>query len=440
VLASREGSEPEDAPHLGGFLAYSPAVMVKVMRIVKRVGVALGAVALVVGAALAWIAVAPIPSYSVQKVEFHVDVTPERVERGRRTVAMLCAGCHLDSATGALTGKRMPDLPAQFGESFSRNITADRETGIGSWTDAELAYLVRTGIARDGRYLPPWMVKMPNVSDQDLEDLIAFLRSDDPLVQARRVQDRDSKPSFFTKLLCRVAFKPFPWRGRIEAPSPTDKVAYGRYLANGRLLCYECHSADFATNDALQPERSKGYFGGGNPMPDLGGKLVYTANLTPDPETGIGRWTEEEFRRAVRDGIRPDNRPLRYPMVPFRPLTDQEVGALYAYLRSVPPIRNTVKQPEAYVVDSDDRGRQVYYAYGCNGCHGDTGHGLYDLRKGPAKYPTDAELIAWIKHPEKVRPGIVMPTWDGVIREDEYAPRARVVRARAPPGADGKGS
>jgi len=400
-------------------------------RILKWVGLGLGAVVMMVAAALAYIAMAPIPSYAVQKVEFHVDVTPERVARGKRTVEMLCAACHLDSTTGGLTGKHMPDLPPQFGESYSRNITADEETGIGSWTDAELAYLIRTGIARDGRYLPPWMVKMPNVSDEDLKDLIAFLRSDDPLVQARHAVDRDSKPSFFAKLLCRVAFKPFPWLGKIEAPPATDKVAYGRYLANDRLLCFDCHSADFATNDELHPEQSKGYFGGGNAMPDLGGKVVYTANLTPDPETGIGKWTEDEFRRALKDGIRPDNRPLRYPMVPYRPLTDEEVGAIYAYLRTVPAIRNAVKPPETYAVDASNRGRQVYYAYGCNGCHGDTGHGLYDLRKGPAKYPTDDELIAWIKHPERIRPGIAMPTWDGVIQEDEYAPLASYVRSLA---------
>ena len=84
----------------------------------------------------------------------------------------------------------------------------------------------------------------------------------------------------------------------------------------------------------------------------------------------------------------------------------------------MPPIRNQVKPPETYVV-SGDRGKQIYYAYGCNGCHGDSGLGQYDLRKGPAKYPTDDELIAWIKHPERLRPGIAMPTWDGVIQEED---------------------
>ena len=410
-------------------------------KLFKWVAIVLGVVLLAVSAALAYVAVAPIPRYPAPKVTFEVDVTPERVARGKRTAEMLCNLCHLDSTTGALTGKHMPDLPPQFGESFSRNITAHPQKGIGAWTDGELAYLIRTGVARDGRYLPPWMAKLPNVSDEDLRDLIAFLRSDDPLVKARDADDLDSKPSFLTKLLCRVAFKPFPWPERpVATPAQSDAVALGRYLANDKLLCFSCHSADFATNDDLHPERSTRYFGGGNAMPDLGGKIVYTANLTPDVETGIGGWTEQQFQRALKEGIGPDNRPLRYPMLPYRLLSDDEVGAIFAYLRTIPAIKHAVKPSETYAVASDDRGKQVYYAYGCNGCHGDTGHALYDLRKGPVNYPTDEQLIAWIKHPELVRPGIAMPTWDGVIREEEYAPLAAYVRSLArdnPPEAGG---
>jgi mono/diheme cytochrome c family protein len=171
-------------------------------------------------------------------------------------------------------------------------------------------------------------------------------------------------------------------------------------------------------------------------MPDAGGTLVRTANLTPDDETGIGRWSSADFRRALVEGIRPDNRPLRFPMVPYRALADGEVEAIFAYLRSVPAARNKVTPPETAIV-AGDRGKQVYYAYGCNSCHGDSGTGQYDLRRGPAKYPTDDQLIAWIKHPERLRPGIAMPTWDGVIKEEEYAPLAAYVRslARAASGA-----
>jgi mono/diheme cytochrome c family protein len=402
-----------------------------VKKALKWIGTAILVVAVAVGAVATYVALSPIPSYPVVKVDFPVEVTKERVARGKRSVEMLCAACHLDSATGGLTGKKMPDLPGQFGEAWSRNITAHPVKGIGSWTNGEIAHLLRTGISRDGRYTPPWMVKLPNASDEDLRDIIAFLRSDDSLVQPVDKDNQESRPSFLTKVLCRVAFKPFPYPTQeIAAPAKDDKVAYGRYLVNSRLLCFGCHSADFKTNDDLHPERSAGFLAGGNTMPDLGGKLVHTANLTPDAETGIGRWTEEEFRRALKEGIRPDNRPLRYPMVPYRPLDDDEVAAVFAYLRSVPPVRNEVQAPEAYVV-AGDRGKQVYYAYGCNGCHGDTGSGQYDLRKGPQKYPMDAELIAWIKHPERLRPGIAMPTWDGVIQEEEYPPLVGYVRSLA---------
>ena len=412
-----------------------------IIRILKWVGIAVGVVVVLVGAFAAYVAVSPIPSHTPQPVALKVEVTPERVARGKRTAEMLCVACHFDSNTGALTGKKMVDLPAQFGEAYSLNITAHPEKGIGSWTDGELAYLLRTGIARDGRYTPPWMVKMPHLSDEDLHDMIAFLRSDDPMVLARDVNDRTSNPSFLTKLLCRVAFKPLPYPTQpIVAPPKEDKVAYGRYLVTGRLQCFPCHSADFAKVDDLHPEKSAGYLGGGNPMPDLGGKIVPTANITPDSETGIGGWTEEQFRRALIEGIRPDNRPLRYPMVPYRILEDDDVSAIFAYLRSVPAIVNAVPAPETYVVSSADRGKQVYYTYGCNGCHGDTGVGQYDLRKGPANYPTDEQLIAYIKHPERAKPGIAMPTWDGVIHEDEYPPLAAYVRSLAgaapAPGTD----
>jgi mono/diheme cytochrome c family protein len=379
----------------------------------------------------AYIALAPLPRHPVPGVEFQVDVTPERVARGKRAAETLCVTCHLDSETGALTRKRMLDLPPQFGESWSRNITGHPVEGIGSWTDGEIAYLLRTGVARDGRYTPPWMIKLPNAADEDLRDIIAFLRSDDPLVQARDVGDQESRPSFLTKVLSRVAFGPFPYPSRpVEAPPPANRVEHGRYLATALYQCHGCHSADFRTVDDLRPERSKGFFGGGNAMTDLSGQIVPTANLTPDAETGIGRWTEEQFRRAVVEGIRPDNRPLRYPMLPFRSIPDEQVSAIFTYLRSIPAIRNSVPSPTPPARASLD-GKQIYYAYGCNGCHGDSGRGQWDLRRGTARYPTDAELIAYIKHPEKTRPGVAMPTWEGVIREEEYAPLAAYLRSLA---------
>jgi len=400
-----------------------------VRRALKILGFTLLAIALLVAAAAGYIALSGIPHYTPGKVQLTVDVTPERVARGRRTADMLCIACHMDADTGKLSGHRMPDLPPQFGVAYSANITQDRETGIGAWTDGEIAYLLRTGIKRDGSYAPPWMVKLPNLADEDLKDVIAFLRSDDPLLAPVRHATRPSEPSFLTKFLCRIAFKPLPWPQQpIARPEPSDPVAVGRYLVNSHALCFGCHSADFATVDDLHPERSAGYLGGGNAMPDLSGRKVLTANLTFDEATGLGTWSEADFVRAVRYGVRPDRSVLVYPMVPYPELTEGDARAIYAYLRTAPHIQNAVPRPAVQQVTGSDAGRAAYYRYGCNSCHGETGLGIFDLRKGHCDFPTDDALIAYIRHPEQFKPGVKMPPWDGVIAEEDYAPLAQHVR------------
>lgn len=392
------------------------------------VGIVL-AVVLVVAAALLYIGSTDVPRYAPGHVELKVDVTPERVVRGRHTVQLLCASCHLDNDTATLAGRPMLDVPPQFGTAHTANITGDAETGIGGWTDGELAYLLRTGVTRDGRYTPPWMVKLPIMADDDLIDVIAFLRSDDPLVRPIHAKRPASKPSLLTKVLCRVAFKPLPYpKAPIGAPDRSDKVAYGRYLVQGRAICFPCHSADFAKVDDFVPERSAGYLGGGNAMSDTSGRVVKSANITPDPATGIGKWSEDEFVRLLRFGVRPDNTVIVYPMVPFPELADDEARAIYAYLRTVPPIVNAVTRPAALVPAGADAGRAAFYRYGCNTCHGDAGVGIYDLRKGATDFATDPELIAYIRHPEIAKPGVKMPTWDGVIAEADYAPLAAYAR------------
>jgi hypothetical protein len=307
----------------------------------RAAAVSIGAASLAAAAAL-YVHLAGVPRYPTTPVEFAVDITPERVARGRRTALMLCVSCHKDPDTGALTGRPLADLPPLFGEVHSTNITRDARHGIGSWSDGELAYLLRTGVARDGRYTPPWMLKLPLIADEELRDLIAFLRSDDPLVRPAAVPSRPTVPSFASKVLARFVFKPLPYpSGPLVAPPPSDRVGYGRYLATARLRCHECHSQALSTVNATEPEKSEGYFGGGYAMKDREGRTVYSTNLTPHP-TGLGGWTEDQFRKAMKVGIRPDGRPLRRPMIARPELTDDEVAALWAYLRSLPPLANAV--------------------------------------------------------------------------------------------------
>ena len=185
------------------------------------------------------------------------------------------------------------------------------------------------------------MPKFPYLSDEDLHSIIAFLRSDHPMVQASENNPPACKPSFLAKFLSNVAFKPLPYPSKpIAPPDTTDRVAFGKYIATAKFECYSCHSKSFKTVNLLEPEKSEGFFGGGNPMLNREGEKVVSTNLTMNKENGIGKWTEAQFIKAVKFGIKPDNSAIRYPMVPFPLMTDSEAAAVWAYLQTVPQIDN----------------------------------------------------------------------------------------------------
>lgn len=325
------------------FSAHSKTnVMKKALRILL---ILVGIIVVLVGGAAAFIAIRGIPKYKAETLNLKVAITPERIERGRQLSAMLCNDCHFNPNTGKLTGRKMDEIP-QFGTIYSRNITKDPENGIGKWTDGEIAYLLKTGIRPDGRFLPV-MAKLHRMSDEDLQSIIAFLRSDNAWVQADKTPNHESSYSFFSKFLTNIkAIKPMPFTNQpIPEPDTTNQVKWGEYVSLYRVECYTCHSADFATDDFIHPEKSKGFFGGGNKfkMPD--GSVIYSLNLTMDEETGIGRWTEDEFAKAVKTGIVPYGQPgIRPPMKPYVYLTDGEVKAIYAYLKTIPKIKNKVER------------------------------------------------------------------------------------------------
>jgi len=383
-----------------------------------------------VGGFLAFIAIDGIPRYKTDPPDLKVEVTPERVARGKLISHILCSECHLDNRTGHLTGHSLPDLPPQFGIAYSKNITHDKNVGIGGWTDGEIAFLLRTGIRRDGQYTPPWMPKLNRIADEDLYSIIAFLRSDDSLVQADPTPDKESEPTFLIKFLTHVAFKPFRYPDhKIAPPDTNDRVAFGKYLALDAYDCFACHSGDFKKLNDREPEKSFRFFGGGNQMPDLGGRVITTANLTPDNETGIGAWTEAQFVKAVREGVRPDGHLLRYPMTKVGELTEGEVKAIYAYLRTVPPLKHAI------VRDFDDfggapmaDGKAVYHKYGCTACHGESGMGLGDLTLAKKDFPADSSLRAWIRNPSSFKPLTKMPSFQGIIQDAEFAPLIAYVR------------
>lgn len=299
-----------------------------------------------VGILASYIALRSIPKYDVEKINVKVESTPARVERGVKLASMLCRNCHYNNATQKFTGKELKEAP-QFGTIYSANITQDPVAGIGKWSDGDIIYLIRTGIKPDGQYIPPYMPKLIHISDEDLYSIVAFLRSSNNWVQADNTRKPESKPSFLTKFLITIgAAKPFPYpKEKIPEPDTTDLVKWGKYISCYELECFSCHSRDFAKNDFYTPEKSKGFFGGGNEMYNEEGKKLVTLNITMDENTGIGKWTEEQFIKAVKTGQVPDGGPaLRYPMQPYSNLSDQEVRAIYAYLKTVPKLDHKVER------------------------------------------------------------------------------------------------
>ncbi len=310
------------------------------IKIIKYVLMAALAVVLIL---IAYIWISPIPSYENKAPQLSVTTDSAHVAEGARIASMLCVSCHL-SSDGKLGGARVLDAN-EFGEIYAPNITGHPEYGIVNYTDGELAYLIRTGIRKDGRYAPPYMPKLPHLSDDDMNSIIAFLRSDHPLVQPSENKSQESKPNFLTKFLVRVAFHPFPYPEKaIDPPNTEDKIAFGKYIALAKFECFSCHSENFKSNDYLQPEKSKGYFGGGNPFNQPDGSVIYAPNLTMDA-TGLGKWTEAQFIQAVKAGIRPDGKPTtRKPMIPYAAMTDEEASAVWAYLSSIPKINNDISK------------------------------------------------------------------------------------------------
>lgn len=317
-------------------------------RALKILGYAAGVIVLLTGTAAAYISIKGIPTYEAKMTpeiaKLQVPRDSAMVARGAKIASILCNECHLGE-TGKLTGKVMSEIPKPFGTVASRNITQDPEIGIGNWTDGELYYFLRTGIRQDGSWAPPFMPKFSRVADEDMYAIIAWLRSDDPHLAPDRREYPPTEYNFLVKILSNTLFTAPPMPEQpIFIPDSTDKVALGKYLADGLFECFACHSGDMLKVDSDIPANSFGYYGGGIEMQNMEGEIVRSANITMDPETGIGTWTEQQFIEAVKYGKNPRGGSLQYPMSPRPVLTDTEVSAIYAFLKTVPVQHHPVER------------------------------------------------------------------------------------------------
>jgi len=271
--------------------------------------------------------------FPTTKSSYEAKAVPTSFENGKNLVFNICGQCHYNRERQAFIGERMKDLPGFMGKVYSANITAHPTLGAGRYTDAELIYLLKTGISKSGRFIP-YMVR-PNLSDQDLNDIAVYLRSGDDPVKAVDATAGTTKLSCLGKLAMKIAAKPLPFNTGLKTPARSNTVAYGRYLVDN-LGCFHCHSKSIMGLNYLEPEHSKGYMAGGMHW-KIDGHKIYSSNLTLDKGTGIGNYTKEDFRRAVQEKVAPGGRVLKFPMRRFTHMTNEQADAIYTYLQTLPP-------------------------------------------------------------------------------------------------------
>ncbi|PQJ10133.1 hypothetical protein CJD36_015665 [Flavipsychrobacter stenotrophus] len=261
---------------------------------------------------------------------------PTSLERGKNLAYNICADCYYDKTVKKFIGMRYLALPRIAGKVYSANLTNSKTNGvITGYSDGELAYLLKTGITRDGRFIP-YMLR-PKMADDDINDLIIYLRSGDEAVQAGDTSVGHSHLNFIGRIAIRKIAKPQPYITSIKRPGKDDAIANGRYLVDN-IGCFHCHSKSIAKLNYLDAEQSRGYLQGGMKFKDESGNKIHAANLTPDSSTGIGGFTRAQFQKAIMEGVAPGGRKLHPPMPHFTHLTDKQVSDIYAYLMSIPAV------------------------------------------------------------------------------------------------------
>jgi mono/diheme cytochrome c family protein len=323
-----------------------------------------------------------------------VAVTPEMVARGAYLVrAADCVSCHTVPGGTPFAGGREFDL-GSMGKLYSPNITPDKETGIGSWSDDDFRAALQLGIGKGGVHLYPAFpyASFTLLSDADVLAIKAYLFSLKP-IHSTPPPDAMSFP-FSERFL--MAY--WSWlfdSNRRFAPDATksEEWNHGKYLVEALGHCGECHT----TRNLLQAvERSKAY----------GGAITQkwkAYDITPDKATGIGGWTDDEVISYLSTGFAKDHGPASGPMAEavsnslrYLPLTD--IRAIVSYLRSLTPLPSVVPvQGDAGPATAQANlayGHQVYVRE-CANCHRIDGTGTqseYEALHG-SETVTDPQAI-----------------------------------------------
>ena len=261
------------------------------------------------------------------------------VERGKYLVESImgCGNCHTPvGPNGPILDKALSGgPPIGEGNAFTAipsNITPDPETGIGTWTDAEIKTAIRQGkrppnAHKGGALIGPPMPfgQYRGIADADIDAVVAYLRT------VPAAKNAVAKSTYNIPLP--PAWGP-PIDKPITAPPASGTVAYGAYLAGPLGHCVECHTPigpdhrrQFATLLCAGGMQFNGPWG-----------LTVAKNITSDPEQGLGKWTDAEIERAIRSGVDKDGHPLKPPMGYgyYSKISADDMAALIAWLLSLP--------------------------------------------------------------------------------------------------------
>ncbi len=279
--------------------------------------------------------------------DLKVEITPERLERGEylATVLMSCVDCHsqrdFSKYAAPTTGVPFSGGGSEFteetgapGDFYAPNLTPYH---LEEWTDGEIYRAITAGVSKDGRALFP---SMPyhlygQAPDEDIYSVIAYLRS----LQPHESTVPDPSPKFpFSLIMNFIPQKQEPE----ETPDKNNIVAYGEYVTK-LAACYDCHTPMEKGNYVDEKAYS------GNMEFILPNGTLYSANITPDKETGIGEWTEEMFISLFRvynadsgyvhmDVGEGYNTVM--PWTVYSKMDEYDLKAIYAYLMTLDPIKN----------------------------------------------------------------------------------------------------
>lgn len=286
--------------------------------------------------------------------EIHVIKTPERLERGKYLANNVCGciDCHSRRDFSNYSGPIILGTEGMGGEAFdgpkanvpgtiyAKNITP---AGIGDWTDGEVFRAITVGVNKKGEALFPLMPYMHFrfLAQEDLYSIIAYIRSLKPIENTVPERSLNFPLNLIVKTIPSDIEEPLP-----AFPDKSNTLAYGTYMANA-AACIDCHTK--MEKGQIKPGTE---FAGGFTF-CLSGRCATSSNLTPDKETGIGTLTKEAFiekfnfyrnekAKNIPVGRGGNNTPM--PWTLLSGMTNEDLGAIYAYLRTLPPITNKVEK------------------------------------------------------------------------------------------------